>query len=83
MRAPGAMHVWTRIDRTFCTVRWTPDETQFYAMGIHVRPPATNDPSAAPGLYAALEDQLGLKLEVQKTEAEVIVIDHVERPTED
>ena len=65
------------------TLRWTPDETQFYAMGIHVRPPATNDPNAAPGLYAALEDQLGLKLEAQRTKAEVIVIDHVERPSED
>lgn len=63
------------------TLKWTPDESQFFAMGIHA-PPPTDDPNAPPGLYQAMEEQLGLKLEAQKTTTQVLVIDHVERPTE-
>jgi uncharacterized protein (TIGR03435 family) len=32
-----------------------------------------------PSLFTALEDQLGLKLETQKVEVDVVVVDHVER----
>lgn len=64
------------------TLRWTPDESQFFAAGVHV-PPPTEDPNAPPGLYQAMEDQLGLRLEAQKTQSQVLVIDHVERPSED
>jgi uncharacterized protein (TIGR03435 family) len=39
------------------------------------------DPSG-PSLLGALKEQLGLKLESQKGPADVIVIDHVERPSE-
>jgi uncharacterized protein (TIGR03435 family) len=35
----------------------------------------------APNIFAALQDQLGLKLEAAKGPAEVMVIDHVERPS--
>jgi uncharacterized protein (TIGR03435 family) len=35
-----------------------------------------------PSLFTALQDQLGLKLESQKGLVEIIVIDHVERPSE-
>jgi uncharacterized protein (TIGR03435 family) len=61
---------------------WTPDESQFTSMGIRV-PPAADNPNAPPGLFAALQEQLGLKLEAQKTQAQVLVIDHVERPSAD
>ena len=47
----------------------TPDDT-----------PAT-DPNAAPGLFTAIQEQLGLKLKAVKAPADVIVIDHVERPS--
>jgi uncharacterized protein (TIGR03435 family) len=60
---------------------WTPDESQFTSMGIRV-PPTADNPNAPPGLFTALQEQLGLKLEPQKTSAEVLVIDHVERPSE-
>jgi uncharacterized protein (TIGR03435 family) len=36
---------------------------------------------AGPSLGAALQDQLGLKLETTKAPVEVLVIDHVEQPT--
>jgi uncharacterized protein (TIGR03435 family) len=62
-------------------LKWTPDETQFASMGIHVPPPVDN-PNAPPGLFTAIQEQLGLRLEPQKIPAEVLVIDHVERPSE-
>jgi uncharacterized protein (TIGR03435 family) len=35
-----------------------------------------------PGLFAAVEEQLGLKLQAERTEVPVMVIDAIERPTE-
>lgn len=61
---------------------WTPDESQFGSMGIRV-PQAADNPNGPPGLFTALQDELGLKLEPQKTQAQVMVIDTAERPTED
>ena len=63
------------------TLTWTPDESQFTSMAIRVPPPADN-PNAPPGLFTAIQDQLGLKLEPQKIPTEVLVIDHVEKPSE-
>jgi uncharacterized protein (TIGR03435 family) len=37
--------------------------------------------AAGPSIYSALEEQLGLKLESVKGPVEVLVIDHVERPS--
>ena len=63
-------------------MKLTPDETQFTGMGIRVPPPPTDNPNAPPGLFTAIQEQLGLKLEPQKIPNEVLVIDHVERPSE-
>jgi uncharacterized protein (TIGR03435 family) len=61
-------------------VKWTPDESQFTAIGARI-PAPSNDPNAAPGLFTAIQEQLGLKLEAVKAQADVLVIDHVERPS--
>jgi uncharacterized protein (TIGR03435 family) len=42
---------------------------------------ASPDPSAAPDLFTAIQQQLGLKLERVKTPVDVMVIDHIERPS--
>jgi uncharacterized protein (TIGR03435 family) len=50
--------------------------------------PASDDASTdgaasdSPSLLTAVQEQLGLKLESQKNPAEVLVIDHIEKPTE-
>jgi len=49
-------------------LKWTPDDR-----------PSTDD--AAPSLLTALEEQLGLKLVPAKGPVEVLIIDHMERPS--
>jgi uncharacterized protein (TIGR03435 family) len=61
------------------TLRWTPDEFQFPSLGRGVpRPPDTS----APNLFQAIQEQLGLRLESTRAPADVIVIDRVEKPSE-
>jgi uncharacterized protein (TIGR03435 family) len=59
---------------------WTPDETQFGALGVKVPPPADN--ATAPDLFTAIQQQLGLKLEATKAPVDVLVVDRVEKPSE-
>ena len=58
-------------------LEWTPDETQF---GGHA-PQGTADPPK-PDLFAAFQQQLGLRLETTKAPVETLVVDHVSRPSE-
>jgi uncharacterized protein (TIGR03435 family) len=62
------------------TLTWTPDETQFGELGIKVPPPP--DGATAPGLFTAMQEQLGLKLESIKAPVDVLVVDRVEKPTD-
>ncbi len=50
-------------------LRWTPDDQQ-------------GTPDAGPTVFTALEEQLGLKLVSARGPVEVIIIDHIERPSE-
>jgi uncharacterized protein (TIGR03435 family) len=62
------------------TLQWIPDETQGPSSGKDLGPPPPQD-SGGPSLYTALQEQLGLKLEATKSPVDVIVIDHLERPS--
>ena len=63
------------------TLKWTPDDSQFAGMGAKI-PPPTDSANAPPNLYTAIQEQIGLKLDATKAPAEVLVIDHVEKPSE-
>jgi uncharacterized protein (TIGR03435 family) len=64
------------------TLVWTPDDSQFGGMGVKVPPPAADDGKAPPNLYTAIQEQIGLKLDATKAPADVMVVDHVEKPSE-
>jgi uncharacterized protein (TIGR03435 family) len=65
------------------TVKWAPDASQFIQFrGVGVNLPAVNEAAnMPPGLFTAIEEQLGLKLEAKHAMDEVVVIEHVEEPT--
>jgi uncharacterized protein (TIGR03435 family) len=43
----------------------------------------SDDPKAPPGLFTAIQEQLGLKVEGTRGPADVLVMEHVERPSAD
>jgi uncharacterized protein (TIGR03435 family) len=61
-------------------LKWTPDDSQFATMPMR-KPPTTDEASAPPNLYDAVQEQLGLKMAAARAEADVMVIDHVEKPS--
>ena len=67
------------IDRTGLTELFDFD-LEFAREGVPQ--PGAADPSSAPVIFTAVQEQLGLKLERRKESVDVLVIDHVERPTE-
>ncbi|WP_146072019.1 TIGR03435 family protein [Bryocella elongata] len=57
------------------TLKWTPDDASPTAGSV------PEDPSA-PSIFTAVQEQLGLKLEHARAPVQVLVIDHLEKPTE-
>ena len=77
------------IDKTGLTgkydikLNWTPDEAQGAGFGGGDGPrPDAAPADTGPSLFTAIQEQLGLKLESQKGPVEVIVVDHIEKATE-
>ena len=66
------------------TLEWTPDEggppTPKPADGS--APSSANAPDPGASVFTALQEQLGLKLEPTKAPVDVVVIDNIEKPTE-
>jgi uncharacterized protein (TIGR03435 family) len=60
------------------TLDWTPDEFQFTSFGPAPKLPDTGKPN----IFQAFQDELGLKLESTKAQADVVVIDKAEKPSD-
>ena len=67
-------------------LKWTPDPTQSAGYGQAGPPPVTQAPTpdadAPPDLFSAMVQQLGLQMKMTKTPVDVMVIDKVEKPSE-
>jgi uncharacterized protein (TIGR03435 family) len=67
-------------------LEYTPEQGQFQGPPGGATPPGLPTPPPTdpngPSLFTALQEQLGLKLESQKGPVEMLIIDHVERPSE-
>jgi len=82
----------TVLDKTGLTgnydlaLKWTPEQGEGMMMGgPGGGPPPDGAPpvdASGPSIFTALQEQLGLNLEATKAPAEVLTIDHVERPSE-
>jgi uncharacterized protein (TIGR03435 family) len=59
---------------------WRPDASQFGGRGATM--PAASDPDRA-DIFTALQEQLGLRLQSESGPATVIVVDSVEKPSQD
>ena len=68
------------------TFKWTPEQSQGAIRGQDGGQPgdvsAPPPDSSGPSIFTALQEQLGLKLESQKGQVEILIIDHVEKPSE-
>jgi uncharacterized protein (TIGR03435 family) len=65
-------------------LQWTRVDSQLQAPATgssNDQPPPAPTDSSSPNLFTAIQQQLGLKLESGKGSVEVIVIDHIERPS--
>lgn len=64
------------------SLKWTPDQSEMQmgpkAPGDAAPPPEGTGPS----IFTAMQEQLGLKLEGEKAPMKVLVIEHIEKPSE-
>jgi uncharacterized protein (TIGR03435 family) len=78
---------WPMVDQTGVVGRydfvlnWTPDDSQFGDTRARIAIP-TGSASSSPDLFTAIQEQIGLKLDVTRAPSEVLVMDRVEKPSE-
>jgi uncharacterized protein (TIGR03435 family) len=58
-------------------LEWTPDESQFSG-----QLPAGAPDTPKPGLFAAVQQQMGLRIEATRGPLETLVIDRLDKPSE-
>jgi uncharacterized protein (TIGR03435 family) len=63
-------------------LEWTPDDLQAKPPSADQRAGNAPESPAGPSIFAALQEQFGLKLESGRVSAEVLVIDSAEKPSE-
>jgi uncharacterized protein (TIGR03435 family) len=61
---------------------FTPDDSTVRLPDIPGLPSVSEPPVDGPNIFTAIQEQLGLKLESAKGPVDVLVIDHVEKPSE-
>jgi uncharacterized protein (TIGR03435 family) len=77
---------WPVVDQTAIVGRydfalnWTPDDSQFGDTRAMV-PAPTNSADSPPDLFTAIQEQIGLKLDLTHAPSQVLVIDRVEKPS--
>jgi uncharacterized protein (TIGR03435 family) len=59
------------------TLQWAPDDLQTDA-SRH----GTDENNSFPGLFTAIQEQLGLKLQEEKRPARVFVVDNIDMPSD-
>jgi len=65
-------------------LRWAPDQGQLggpFGLQPGGPPPPPPDPSG-PSIFTAIQEQLGLRLESSKGQVQTVVIDSIEKPSE-
>lgn len=68
------------------TLKWTPDQEErtIFMRATGGNPgmgrPVPAEPSG-PSIFTAVQEQLGLKLKAERKPVEVLVIDHIDRPS--
>jgi uncharacterized protein (TIGR03435 family) len=67
-------------DRYDFDLKWTPDESQNYCPNGSAT--SRDDPNAPPSLFTAIQEQFRLKLVSIKAPVQVMVLDHIETPSE-
>ena len=63
------------------TLQWKPDDSAASQTPTFGGAQGTAGTASWPSIFTAIQEQLGLELEPQEVSMEVLVIDHIERPS--